>query len=240
MRLQLLLACVVLGPDSCSTHPAVRSHYPLVGRQEATCDASLTGVWIRDSAARTDERWVVGEGDPSDSSCVLYLIVTDTTIARIVTDTLEMAWLGEGGWQRNAVPRGWLSQKQFRRDSARLVALVATDTLSEWEIRLAQRPAGLFVDLSREPEYQGLMGDDEVRTHWLWKAIPGGATFTLIHLNAAWLEQMSDSGHVTISHSNIDGAFVAMATGEELLALMSQFSEDTSAFPREGSIRLHR
>jgi len=241
MRFELLLACVVLLPDSCNSHPpAVRSLYPLIGENEATCDASLSGVWIRDSAASEDERWLVDDLDSSDSSCVLYLVITDSAIARILTDTLEVEWIADGGWRRDTVLRRRLSKKQFRRDSARVASWADSALESGWEVRLVRSPAGLFADLSRDPEYLSLVGGSGIRTHWMWKAIPGESSLVLERFSASWLRRMSDSGQVTVSHSNIEGDFVVTATGEELLGLMGRFAEDTGAFPRKGSIRLHR
>lgn len=240
MRLQFMLACFVLLPDSCESNPGVRSYYPLVGREQAMCDAPLTGAWTPDSAASTDERWVVMDSDPEDSSCVLDLYVTDSTLARIVTDSVERAMFDDGGWRPDSLSDHGLSHEQFSLDSARLEAEFEADTISYWQVRLARAPAGLFVDLSRDPPYASLMGGSEIRTHWLWKATAGDTSMTLARFSTSWLRRMSDSGLVTVSHSNIDGEFVVTATGEELLALMSRFADDTGAFPGKGSIRLHR
>ena len=109
-----------------------------------------------------------------------------------------------------------------------------------WEVRAVRRPGMLLVDLSRDGEYMELMNGRSIRTHWLWKAVPDGDHLTLYRFDSRWLQRMTDSARVSVTHATIDGEFVLTAPGEEIVALMEQFSTDSAAFPARGAIRLRR
>lgn len=246
MRPMVLLAVCAMIPDECPTAPSpVRSLFPLAATTEVSCERGLAGAWVReDSAAPESEVWVLWlEEDPSDSTCALTMIVTDSGIARTVLDTLELAWIDGDSGARAALAHDRQTRKQFRRDSTRLAAVLedgGDSTLTLWEVRTVRRSGMLFVDLSRDADYVDLMGGRSIRTHWLWQAVPEGDRLTLYRFDAQWLRRMTDSAHVSVAHALIDGEFVLTAPGAEVLALMEQYAGDTAAFPAKGAFRLRR
>lgn len=245
MRPMALLAILALVPDDCASRPSpAQSLFPIVSREEARCEPGLAGAWVPDTMPPAPEVWVVWqELDDSDSTCAVTLFITDSGVARAVLDTLEVAWFYGDSSARAAVAHDKRMRKQFRRDSTRLAAVLGEGAdlrLTMWEVRAVRRPGMLLVDLSRDGEYMELMNGRSIRTHWLWKAVPDGDHLTLYRFDSRWLQRMTDSARVSVTHATIDGEFVLTAPGEEIVALMEQFSTDSAAFPARGAIRLRR
>lgn len=246
MRLHLLLACLALMPDSCDSGvDAVKSYYPLVAKGNSSCEPALTGGWVLDADSTGPVVWTVLDSDPSDSACTLQLVLVDSSIARVLLDSAEMEWIwGDSAAKANA-QLGDATRATYLADSAAIEALLgpgegSDSTLTVWDVRAVRRPAGLFIDFARDELPATPFGAAPIQTHWLWKAELAGGGLTLRPFSREWLEAMSDSGRVAVSHSNVDGAFVLTGSGEEVVALMERFAADSQAFPETWAIRLRR
>jgi hypothetical protein len=246
MRLHLLLACLAFMPDSCDSGvDAVKSYYPLVARSNASCEPALTGAWVLDADSAGPVVWTVMGADPSDSSCALALVLVDSSIARVLLDSAEMEWIWEDSVARAGAKLGDATRARYLADGEAIEALIgpgegSDSTLTVWDVRAVRRPAGLFVDFSREELPATPFGSAPIQTHWLWKAELAGGRLTLRPFSREWLEAMSDSGRVAVSHSKVDGAFVLTGSGEEVVALMERFAADSQAFPETWAIHLRR
>lgn len=246
MRLHLLLACLAFMPDSCDSGvDAVKSYYPLVARSNASCEPALAGAWVPDADSAGPEVWTLLGPDRSDSACTLQLVLVDSSIARVLLDSVEMEWIWGDSAVRADAKLGDAMHARYLADSAAIEALVepgdgSDSTLTVWDVRAVRRPAGLFVDFSREELPATPFGAAPIQTHWLWKAELAGDRLTLRPFSREWLEAMSDSGRVAVSHSKVDGAFVLTGSGEEVVALMERFAADSQAFPETWAIHLRR
>lgn len=246
MRLHLMLACLALMPDGCESGPsAVKSLYPLVSDSAASCEPVLTGAWVRDADSTGPVVWVVLGSDPSDSTCTLELVLSDSSVARAVLDTPEGRWLQGDSTTRAEMDVNAATREMYLADQSKLEALLEPEeegdsALTVWEVRAVRRGAYLFLDISRDEVQASPWGDTPIRTHWLWRADLEADRLTLKQFSRIWLQAMSDSGRVMVAHAELDGEFVLTARGEELVALMERFAADTEAFPEHGAIHLRR
>lgn len=246
MRLQLMLACLAIAPGSCEQGvPAAKSLHPLVSDSAASCEPGLAGAWRPDTATPDSVIWILYQESAADSGCALTLVLTDTFLARVVLDTLEMTYLMGIFLKDSAAAAAAVGDKrllkQYRKDLKRWDAMeAAADTsVTEWDVLFARRAGGLFVDLTKSA-HEDLLNSEGIRTHWFLQVISDGDQLALRPFSRVWLQSQIDSAKIDLSHARTDEGIVLTASGEEVLAVMERFAADTQAFPGRGSIRLRR
>jgi hypothetical protein len=172
--------------------------------------------------------WVVV---PASAGCSkIVFAILDTAVAAVVVDTSRYSFVDfPDSAQKALLRKDKKLRKRYQHDTTVVNPVSESDTLRLHILTLFRDSTALYADMTSELP-KGLVGEELIETHWLWRLEVWQDSLRLVPLDEDWLTDAIDSGLVRTRAERQEDNYVLTGDTNELQQLLAQIERDTSAF----------